>query len=61
MKTYKIKDTETNKLFKWTLTEVIDEINRDRSGDWQAYNETDWKEGWDFWVEAEGYLTMLKD
>ena len=58
---YKIKDTETNKTFKWTLTEVLEEINRDRSGDWQVYDENDWKEGWNFWVEAEGYLTMIKD
>jgi hypothetical protein len=58
---YTIKDTETNKTFQWTLTEVLAEINRDRSGDWQDYDQTDWREGWNFWVEEEGYLTMIKD
>ncbi len=56
-----MKDTETNRTFQWTLTEVLAEINRDRSGDWQDYDETDWREGWNFWVEEEGYLTMIKD
>lgn len=59
MKLYKIKDNETNKIFYWTLTEVLEEINRDHSDGWSNYDETDWKEGWKVWVEEEGYLSML--
>ena len=59
--TYTIKDTKTNKTFQWTLTEVLQEINRDRSGEWQDYDETDWREGWREFVEVDGYLTMIND
>jgi hypothetical protein len=31
---------------------MIRELNRDRSGDWLKYNETDWEEGWDNFVEG---------
>ena len=31
---------------------MIRELNRDRSGDWLKYNETDWEEGWDHFVEG---------
>jgi hypothetical protein len=56
---YKIKDNETNEIFTWTLSQVLEHINRDRSGGWQDYDESDWQEGWEVWVEEEGYLSML--
>ena len=59
--TYTIKDTETNRTFQWTLTEVLAEINRDRPDGWLDYDETDWQEGWREFVEVDGYLTMIKD
>ena len=46
---------ETERVEVWTLDEVIEEINRDRSDLWTPYDETDWKEGWDEWVEGEFY------
>lgn len=56
---YKIRDNETNKIFTWTLAQVLEHINRDRSSEWQDYDESDWQDGWNFWVEEEGYLSML--
>jgi len=55
---YKIKDIETGKVFIWTLTEVLEEINRDRSEDWTDYDVSDWREGWEHWVEGDGYLEL---
>ena len=46
---------EKGRIEEWTLEQVIDEINRDRSDNWTNYDETDWKEGWDEWVEGEFY------
>lgn len=56
---YKIRDNETKKIFYWTLTEVLEEINRDHSDGWSDYDESDWQEGWEVWVEGAGYLSML--
>ena len=59
-KQYKIKH-DNNRVHMWTLSQVLDEINRERSGDWVNYNESDWKEGWAFWVETnpDESLSML--
>lgn len=35
----------------WTVKEILEEINRDRSDDWQAYDESDWQEGLREWVQ----------
>jgi len=49
---YHLKNHETKEHVYWTLEQILDEINRDRSADWQPYNETDWQEGLDFtWYE----------
>ena len=41
------------------MKDVLEEINRDRSDTWSEYNETDWKEGWEHWIEGDGYYTMV--
>jgi len=46
---------EIERIEEWTLDEVLEEINRDRSAHWTDYDETDWKEGWNEWVEGEFY------
>jgi len=46
---------EKARVEEWTLEEVLNEINRDRSNEWTDYDETDWKEGWNEWVEGEFY------
>jgi hypothetical protein len=50
---YKIKDTESGKIHLWSVDQIVEEINRDRSEAWKPYNQTDWKEGWNHWVEGE--------
>jgi len=39
-----IVDGETS---LWTLPEILEEINRDRSDEWTPYDESDWREGLD--------------
>lgn len=42
---FTLKDIEYNTTFRMSLTEIIEEINRDRSEEWLDYDETDWREG----------------
>ena len=44
-KTYTIIDTETGEAMRLTLPEILEEINRDRSEEWQDYTAADWREG----------------
>jgi hypothetical protein len=55
MKTYKIKEIETGEVHDWTLSQILEEINRDRSDEWSAYDESDWREGWRVWCEGDFY------
>ena len=57
MKKYKIKDLISGATYEWTIREILNEINRDSSSEWTNYDETDWQEGWNQWVEGE-YLTI---
>jgi hypothetical protein len=57
---YDIKVLETNEIQKWSLGDILDEINRDRSSGWIAYDETDWQEGWNEWIEGEFYSLILE-
>lgn len=53
--TFQILNLETQETFTWTLTEVLEEINRDRSDEWMDYNKEDWQEGWNHWIEGDYY------
>lgn len=53
--TFQITDLETQETFTWTLTEVLEEINRDRSDEWVDYTHEDFQEGWDWFVEGDYY------
>ncbi len=48
--TYKLRYIETGEIVEWTVDQILEEINRERSEDWQAYDESDWfeavKDGW---------------
>tara|TARA_R100000935_G_scaffold50459_1_gene76359 strand:- start:39 stop:461 length:423 start_codon:yes stop_codon:yes gene_type:complete len=55
----KVKDCETGEILTWTLTQVLGEINRDRSEDWTDYNASDWCEGWYEWVDGNGYFKLV--
>jgi len=56
--TIQVKDLETREVYRWTIDQVLQEINRDRSENWINYDKSDWREGWDEWVEGD-CLTML--
>ena len=51
----KIKIIETGEIQNWTIEQVIEEINRDRSEVWTDYTIDDWREGWFEWVDGEFY------
>lgn len=55
----KVKDLESGEIKEWSLEAILEEINRDRSGSWTDYDETDWLEGWNEWVEGEFYTIKL--
>jgi hypothetical protein len=50
-----IKVIETGEIQHWPLAAILEEINRDRSAKWTDYDESDWQEGWDEWIEGEFY------
>ncbi len=50
-----VRNIETGLTHTWDIDRVLEEINRDRSEEWQDYNETDWEEGWCEWVEGIDY------
>ena len=52
---YTIKNLETGKLEKWTMAQILIEINRDRSEEFTPYDLTDWLEGWYDWCEGRYY------
>lgn len=55
-----IKDLESGEIRYWTIEEILDEINRDRSETWTDYNESDWEEGWDAWIEGDFYTRFIE-
>ena len=58
---YKIYLVYEDKTELWTLSEVLEEINRDRSDTWTPYDKSSVIEGWNEWVECNGYFKMLGD
>jgi len=53
---YLIKNSE-GLFFIWSLGEIIENINTDRSEDWQDYDITDWREGLSEFTE----FTLIKE
>ena len=58
MKTYKLKQIDTEEVTEWTVKDILEEINRDRSDDWSPYDESDWREGWHEWCEGSFYTLV---
>ena len=52
-----VKDRNTDMVSLWSLQDILDEINRDRSEEWSDYDASDWREGWEEWCEhdPDGY------
>ena len=49
-------DKDVGKVLWWTMAQILDEVNRDRSSGWTDYDETDWTEGLDEWTWYEPVL-----
>ena len=58
MKKFIVKDIKYGTLHEWTIVDILNEINRDRSEKWTDYNETDWQEGWNEWCEGDIYTLV---
>jgi hypothetical protein len=57
---FKVLNIETKETELWSIDAILHEINRDRSQDWDPYNENDWIEGWKFFVEGDYYMLLDK-
>lgn len=55
MKIHKILNIETGLTENWSVEAMLYEINRDRSDSWTNYDEDDYIEGWNEWVDGEFY------
>lgn len=53
-KVFKIYDIQNKKVLLWDIKQMLEEINRDRSSNWENYTEEDYIEGWNAWVEGNG-------
>ena len=42
---YHLWDNETGEIVHWNVKQIVEDINRDRSNEWEDYNELDWKDG----------------
>jgi len=60
-KIIKIRCKETGNIMKWTMTDVLNEINRNRSSGWIDYNKTDWVEGWNEWIETDDFYSIYNN
>ena len=59
--TVKIRCKETGAIMLWKLSDVLKEINRDRSANWNDYNKRDWLEGWNEWIETDEFYTIYNN
>ncbi len=48
-------DYQDLSIVEWTVDQILEEINRDRSDEWTNYDKTDWKEG----LEHETYFVVV--
>ena len=55
MKNFLVQELGINVSRLWSLPQILEEINRDRSSEWTDYDETDYIEGWCEWGEGEYY------
>lgn len=41
----KFKDINTGQIFDFSIDQILEEINRNRSEEWMNYDKTDWQDG----------------
>ena len=44
-----ITNIETEEMKVWKVSEILAELNNDRSDDWEDYGLSDWQKGWEEW------------
>lgn len=49
---------EAWKMETWSINQVLSEINRDHSSEFEDYDETDWRDGWREWVDPEIHIMI---
>lgn len=58
-KRFQILNIESKQIEHWTIEQILNEINRDRSEEWTKYDQNDWQEGWRVWIENEGFFKII--
>lgn len=53
MEVYLLLNTETNEILPMNVQMILEEINKDRSDQWQPYDEKDWTEGLKAWTQLK--------
>ena len=46
-----VKNIETGEILRFTVKQILSEINRGRSYKWINYDKTDWRQGLEDWTE----------
>jgi len=57
--TFTVLNKETDEELSWDIQDILDEINRDRSGIWFVYTKENWYEGWREWCEDDIYTILV--
>jgi len=57
-RTFLIKDLFDDTTFVWTVEQMLEEINRERSWDWEKYDSKDFMDGWNEWIEGNWYTII---
>ena len=55
-----LRDTESGEVVIWTVKQILEDINRDRSEEWIDYDETDWREGLSEFGSTWEYIGIVK-
>ena len=55
-----LRDTESGEVVIWTVKQILEDINRDRSEEWRDYDETDWREGLSEFGYPWEYIGIIK-
>ena len=58
MKTYQVKDKCNGQIYKWSISDLLYEINRDHSDLWANYDESDWVDGLQ-WIHKDDCIELI--
>ena len=55
-----LRDKESGEVVIWTVKQILEDVNRDRSEEWTDYDETDWNEGVSQFGYPWEYIGIIK-